>query len=178
MSKDLNKISKYFSYLLRHKPQAIGLELDENGWTSIEELIKKTTDFTLNRDLVEVIVETNDKKRFSISEDGLFIRANQGHSIEIDLDLQPQEPPTVLVHGTAGKFLNAIREEGLKRMKRHHVHLTESQAVAQNVGSRYGQPILLSIATQKMYTDGFKFFKSANNVWLVESVPAKYIEEI
>jgi putative RNA 2'-phosphotransferase len=176
VSKELNKISKYFSFLLRHEPQAIGLQLDENGWASIEELIEKTTDFKLDRNMIEVVVETNDKQRFSISKDGLFIRANQGHSIEIDLDLIAQEPPSVLMHGTAERFMVNILDKGLSKMERHHVHLTESSAVAQSVGSRYGKPIILSIAAKEMYEDGFKFYKSANNVWLVDSVPVKYIK--
>ena len=178
MSKELNKISKYFSYLLRHKPDSIGLALDENGLASIEELIEKTTDFKLDRNLVDIVVETNDKQRFSISNDGLYIRANQGHSIDIELDLPELVPPNILIHGTADRFIEAIRKTGLSKMERHHVHLTESQAVAQNVGSRYGKPVILSIAAKEMYVDGFVFFKSANNVWLVDNVPVKYISEM
>lgn len=177
MSKELNKISKYFSYLLRHKPESIDLSLDENGWASIDELIQKTDDFELNKDIIDIVVETNDRKRFSISKDRLHIRANQGHSIVVDLELIPIRPPQHLVHGTAKRFIEIIREQGLNKMQRHHVHLSESQAVAKNVGSRYGKPILLSIATKEMFDDGFIFYKSANNVWLVDGVPPKYIKE-
>jgi putative RNA 2'-phosphotransferase len=178
MSKELNKISKYFSYLLRHDPESIGLSLDENGWADIDELVQKTVDFDLNRNLIDIVVETNDKKRFSISDDGVHIRANQGHSIGVDLDLKSIQPPQLLVHGTAEKFIELIRNQGLNKMQRHHVHLSESPAVAKNVGSRYGKPILLSISAKEMFDDGFKFFKSVNNVWLVDNVPQKYINEI
>lgn len=178
MSKELNKISKYFSYLLRHKPESIGLSLDENGWANIDELIQKTDDFELNKDIIDIVVETNDKKRFSISDDRVYIRANQGHSIVVDLELMPIQPPQYLVHGTAERFIEIIREQGLNKMQRHHVHLSESPAVAKNVGSRYGKPILLNIATKEMFDDGFIFYKSANNVWLVDLVPPKYIKEM
>ncbi len=177
MNKDLTHISKYLSFLLRHKPESIGLKLDESGWASINELIEKSTDHKLTNDLIEIVVETNDKQRFSISTNGEMIRANQGHSISIELDLEPIEPPEFLIHGTADRFLEAILSEGLKKMNRHHVHLSESEAVAKSVGGRYGKPILLKVLTSKMYTDGFKFYRSANNVWLVEHVPPKYIQQ-
>ncbi len=178
MSKELNNISKYFSYLLRHEPESVGLSLDENGWASIDELIEKTVDFKLNRDFIEIVVGTNDKKRFSISYDGLQIRANQGHSIDVDLELTPIQPPQFLVHGTAERFVEAIRVQGLNKMQRHHVHLSESKAVAENVGSRYGKSVLLNISAKEMFDDGFKFYKSENNVWLVDSVSPKYINEM
>jgi len=177
MEINLNKLSKYFSYLLRHKPEAVGLYLDENGWASIEELIKKSTDFQLTRELVDIVVETNDKQRFSISDDGKRIKANQGHSIEIELDLKPIEPPGLLLHGTTVRFMESIKLKGLCKMDRHHVHLTESKAVAKSVGSRYGKPIILNIAALKMYDDGHSFYKTRNNIWLVEHVPFEYIVE-
>lgn len=178
MNKELKKVSKYFSYLLRHEPESIGLSLNENGWASIDELIHKTIDFKLNRDLIEIVVETNDKKRFSISDDGLYIRANQGHSIDIELELKPIQPPEYLIHGTAERFVETIKKQGLKKMQRHHVHLSQSQVVARAVGARYGRPVLLTISAQDMFNDGFQFYKSENNVWLVDSVPEKYINEI
>lgn len=177
-NKTIKAVSKYFSYLLRHQPDAIGLQLDKSGWASIDELIEKTTDFVLTRDLVDVVVETNDKQRFSISDDGLLIRANQGHSIGVDLDLMPMVPPEYLLHGTAERFVPAIREFGLKKMQRHHVHLSASAAVARNVGSRYGKPVLLEVKAKAMHDEGFVFFKTANNVWLVDNVPIHYINEI
>ncbi|MCO1336960.1 RNA 2'-phosphotransferase [Microbulbifer sp. OS29] len=178
MSKEFNAISKYFSYLLRHRPNSIGLSMDENGWVSIDELVQKTVDFKLSRDIVAVVVETNDKQRFSISENGAFIRANQGHSVGVHLGLKPIDPPEFLLHGTAKRFIRAIRNEGLKKMQRHHVHLSDSQAVARSVGARYGKPIFLQVAAKSMHNNGFIFYRSVNNVWLVESVPIEYIEEV
>ncbi|WNZ54421.1 RNA 2'-phosphotransferase [Microbulbifer sp. MKSA007] len=175
-SRELSRISKYFSYLLRHKPEAIGLFMDENGWVAVDELIQKTVDFELNRDLVSVVVETNDKQRFSISDDGLSIRANQGHSVDINLHLSPLEPPGALLHGTAERFVEDILAQGLKKMQRHHVHLSESEAVARSVGARYGKPVLLRVEAKSMHRDGFDFYRSANNVWLVDHVPVKYMK--
>ncbi|MBU2712073.1 RNA 2'-phosphotransferase [Zooshikella harenae] len=175
MDKQLKKVSKYLSFLLRHKPDSIGLILDEQGWASIAALIELTTDVELSREIIEVVVETNDKQRFSISEDGTKIRANQGHSIAIDLNLAPIEPPGCLYHGTATRFLASIMEKGITKQQRHHVHLTESIAVGKAVGGRYGKPVILVIDAQAMFQDGFVFFKTANNVWLVEEVPPAYI---
>lgn len=173
----ITKVSKYLSFLLRHRPESIGLVLDANGWASVEELLSKTTAHQLTRELLEIVVETNDKQRFSFSEDGRKIRANQGHSITIDLDLAPQTPPEILFHGTAVRFWEAIQTDGLRKMNRHHVHLTESRAVAQNVGSRYGTPLILEIDAHKMQHDGYLFYKTANNVWLVDHVPFAYIRQ-
>lgn len=176
MNNETNRISKYFSYLLRHNPQEIGLQLDENGWASITDLINKTTDFELDFEIIRIVVETNDKQRFSISDDGMRIRANQGHSIDVDLALEASEPPQYLWHGTAERFLPLILEQGLDKRSRHHVHLTESEVVASNVGSRYGKLVLLVIDAKRMAEDGYNFYRSANNVWLVESVPVAYIK--
>lgn len=173
----ITKVSKYLSFLLRHQPEAIGLTLDANGWAAVDELIRKATSHQLTRELLDIVVETNDKQRFSYSEDGRKIRANQGHSITIDLDLSPLTPPEILFHGTAVRFWEAIQAEGLHKMKRHHVHLTESRAVAQNVGSRYGKPLVLEIEAKKMHLAGYSFYKSKNNVWLVEQVPCPYIRK-
>ncbi len=175
MDRKLIKISKYLSYLLRHKPWAIGLDLDDNGWADVDELIEKTTDFKLTKELINIVVETNDKQRFSLSEDGCRIKANQGHSIDIDLGLEPVEPPELLFHGTAERFMERIEKQGLGKQKRHHVHLSESVAVAKAVGGRYGKPVLLKIDTRKMVEDGFVFYKTANNVWLVDHVPPEYM---
>lgn len=175
MEKEIVKISKYLSFILRHKPDEIGLALDANGWGSIDELISRTKKFPLTRELIDIVVETNDKQRFSISDDGSRIRANQGHSITIDLDLPSIEPPVVLLHGTAERFWPGIEAQGLIRKNRHHVHLTESVAVAKSVGGRYGKPLILQIDSSSMQQDGFQFYKTANNVWLVESVPPQYL---
>ncbi|MGR6874013.1 RNA 2'-phosphotransferase [Pseudomonas sp. HK3] len=176
MNKELVNVSKYLSFLLRHKPESIGLELDDSGWASIQELIEKTTEYSLTPELLKVVVETNDKQRFVISDDSGLIRANQGHSINVDLGLKTIEPPVFLVHGTADKFLSLIESQGLVKGKRHHVHLTESVAVAKSVGSRYGKPVILKIDAAKMQKEGYEFFKTPNNVWLVDHVPIKYIE--
>ena len=174
---DLKRVSKYFSYLLRHKPDSIGLELDDQGWASIDELVAKTTDFQLSRELLDIVVETNDKQRFAVNPDRTKIRANQGHSIEVDLALKSQPPPAALFHGTAERFMESIEIEGLKKRKRHHVHLTESVAVATSVGARYGSVVLLEVDSKSMNEKGYKFYRTANNVWLVDLVPYEYISK-
>ena len=172
---DLKKISKYLSFILRHQPDSIGLELSDEGWASIEELIGKTRKFKLTKELINTVVETNDKKRFLISEDGERVKANQGHSIEVNLELEPVTPPEVLLHGTAERFLESILREGLTKQRRHHVHLSETQKTALSVGARYGKPVLLKVDSEQMHRDGFEFFKTENNVWLVDYVPTKYL---
>ncbi|VUD68794.1 RNA 2'-phosphotransferase [Thalassocella blandensis] len=178
MDKELTEISKYLSYILRHNPGEIGLKLDRNGWGEIDDIISKTSRFTLSYELISVVVETNDKQRFAIDEEGSKIRANQGHSIDLELDLPVRKPPEFLLHGTAERFWSSINGDGLNKGGRHHVHLTEAESVAKSVGSRYGKPILLRINSLDMHADGFSFYKTANNVWLVESVPPKYINKI
>jgi len=177
MEKKTLNISKYLSYILRHNPGDIGLELDQAGWANMPELISKANDKgkALSDELIQLVVETCDKQRFAISSCGQLIRANQGHSIEIDLGLPPKEPPALLYHGTAEKFIDSIEEEGLTQRQRHHVHLTENINTAQSVGSRYGKPILLSIDTLAMAKAGLQFFQSANGVWLTDEVPPKYL---
>ena len=178
MKDKIKKTSKFLSYVLRHNPAEIELELDENGWVEITQLITHANNHgkNIDRELIEQVVSTNDKQRFAISEDGKMIRANQGHSIEIKLDLEPSVPPAVLLHGTAEKNLGLITGDGLSKMSRHHVHLSECKKTASAVGRRYGKLVLLEIDTVKMIQDGFQFFKSENNVWLVDSVPAQYIK--
>ncbi|WP_087026590.1 RNA 2'-phosphotransferase [Thaumasiovibrio subtropicus] len=176
MEKDLVKISKYLSYVLRHKPDSIGLKLDEQGWALIDELIEKTVDVALTRDLVDLVVETSDKRRFAIGGNGNHIRANQGHSIEVDLQLSVVIPPDYLLHGTAERNVKSIGESGLTKGSRHHVHLTESLAVAKAVGSRYGKPVIFTVDARRMHLDGYSFYKTVNNVWLTESVPSQYLK--
>ena len=177
MKEQTKRISKLMSYVLRHNPSELALDMDEQGWVLIEQLINnaRTKGKKIDFDIVRMAVETNDKKRFTISEDGKYIRANQGHSIDIDLALESFEPPEILLHGTATKNLDSIMKDGLKKMNRHHVHLSEDQNTATSVGIRYGKPILLRVNAKQMVIDGFKFYRSDNNVWLVDSVPAKYI---
>ncbi len=176
MKMNTKKISKYLSYILRHKPHTIDLTLDNEGWADINELIEKTTSIRLSPDLIKTVVETNDKQRFSISDDEKRIRANQGHSIDVDLALEPIRPPDILLHGTATRFLDAILTEGLLKRNRHHVHLSETVDAAHAVGRRHGKPVILEISAVKMHEDGFQFYRSKNGVWLVDHVPPSYIE--
>ena len=170
--------SKFLSLVLRHKPEEIGLQLDENGWANVQELIEKANkkNVALSIELVEEIVEKNDKKRFSFNEDHSRIRAVQGHSIEVDLQLEEKVPPVFLYHGTAVKSLQNIRSEGLKKMNRQHVHLSSTEEQARKVGMRHGKPVVLLIESLKMHTC-LKFFLSQNNVWLTDHVPIQYIIE-
>ncbi len=174
------KLSKFLSLILRHRPEVIGIELTAQGWASIEELLNKMADngksYTL-KDIQEVVTN-NDKKRFKISEDGKYIRANQGHSIKVDLGLTPQIPPEVLYHGTAQKYLDSIFQNGLQKRKRAHVHLSKEVATAVKVGSRHGKPVVLKINSQIMQIEGFQFYLSENGVWLTEYVPISYFEVI
>lgn len=176
MDKELIKTSKHLSYVLRHKPESIGIHLDSQGWVDIDELILKS-DFTLNHELIKETVEQNDKKRFAISDDGLYIRANQGHSINVDLDLQPTQPPDLLYHGTTDRFLDSIMEEGLEPKQRQYVHLSKDVQTARNVGQRHGKPIVLTIEAKKMYEQKFNFFLSKNEVWLIEKVPPQFLSK-
>ncbi|PIQ43703.1 MAG: RNA 2'-phosphotransferase [Gammaproteobacteria bacterium CG12_big_fil_rev_8_21_14_0_65_46_12] len=173
---ELKKASKFLSYVLRHCPDDIGLTLDRNGWAFISELIDKAKpQIVLTPALIKQVVETSDKQRFKISDDGQQIRANQGHSIKVDLELIPREPPAVLFHGTATRFLDSIKQEGLKPGQRHHVHLSADATTAKAVGQRYGKPVILKINSGSMSKQGYEFFLSDNNVWLTEHVPEQFI---
>ncbi len=176
------KISKFLSYVLRHKPEAIGLTLDAWGWADIDILLQKAREAgkfkTLDRSLIQKVVATNDKKRFVISQDGQRIRASQGHSIDVNLQLAPAEPPVFLYHGTATRFLDDILQKGLKRQQRHHVHLSQDIETAIRVGQRYGKPVILTVKAQLMYEQGFVFFLSDNGVWLTAHVPAAYLTRL
>lgn len=177
MDRSLTKTSKFLSLVLRHEPAQIGLELDAQGWANINELLCRATakGVVISAEAIYEIVETNEKQRFSISEDGLRIRANQGHSLDVDLKLAPVEPPEELFHGTALRFLAAIREGGLKKMARQHVHLSGDEATAAKVGQRHGRPIVLVVESGRMHREGHFFFVSANHVWLTEHVPPPYL---
>lgn len=177
MEKELKNISKLMSLVLRHKPNEIGLTLDNNGWANVNELISEinTKGYQLTYDLLQVIVETNDKKRFALSNDKTLIRANQGHSIDVDVNLIETTPPEILFHGTAIKYIDSIKASGIQKQSRQHVHLSKDIETAKTVGSRHGKPLVLFIDSKQMVTDGFKFYLSENNVWLTDIVPAKYI---
>lgn len=165
------------SLVLRHKPEEIGLTLDTNGWAFTKELIEKMNQYGIkvNEDIIDTVVATNEKKRFAFNEDKTMIRASQGHSVDIELDLTPAEPPPLLYHGTAEKNIASILQTGIQKMNRQHVHLSKDKATAVNVGSRHGKPVVLTIDAGRMYKEGFLFYLSANSVWLTTFVEAKYI---
>ena len=177
MEKRLVQISKFLSLVLRHQPEVIGVELDENGWVDVDELLEKVnaSGRQVDRKLLTEVVEKNDKKRFKFSGDRQRIRASQGHSIEVNLKLEPQAPPIVLFHGTAKRNLESILRSGLRRQKRQHVHLSIDRITAHKVGSRHGSPVVLRIDSQKMHEDGHVFYLSDNHVWLTDEVPPQYI---
>ncbi len=176
-AKRQKQISKFLSLVLRHQPELIGIALDDQGWTSVEDLIAKTREQDVKFSEAELrrVVADSDKQRFAFSEDGFWIRANQGHSVTVDLALEPLAPPEVLYHGTVAKFLTGIRERGLLKGQRHHVHLSPDEATAIKVGSRRGQAVILEIASGQMRVEGLLFYLSANGVWLTDHVPAEYI---
>lgn len=178
MNNDTKNTSKFLSLVLRHAPETIKLSLDANGWANVEELLQQCNAFQKNLDFetLEHIVATNDKKRFAFNDDKTKIRASQGHSVAIDLDIKPLTPPDVLFHGTVEKFLDAIQKEGLQKMSRQHVHLSKDIETATKVALRRGKPVILTIETQRMIQDGYQFYCSENGIWLTEEVPAEYIK--
>ena len=178
MEKKLKQISKFMSLVLRHKPETIGLKLNENGWANVQEMIDKmnTTGADVDIELIHTIVETNDKKRFAFNEDKTMIRASQGHSVEVDLNLNEVQPPEFLYHGTIQESVDIIRLEGLKKMSRQHTHLSKDKESAIKVGSRRGKPVILVIRAAAMHADGYRFYLSANEVWLTDEVPVQYIQ--
>ncbi|ELI6456075.1 RNA 2'-phosphotransferase [Flavobacterium psychrophilum] len=177
--KEINNLSKFFSLILRHKPETIGIKLDENGWVNTTVLLEKSNQHghKIDFETLKIIVETNNKKRFSFSDDFEKIRANQGHSLDIELGYLPTKPPKILFHGTAEKNINSIKLNGLEKRNRHHVHLSQDIETALNVGKRHGKPIVLEIHSEEMYNHKFDFFLSENGVWLTEKVPTIYIKE-
>ena len=176
--KEKVRSSKFLSLILRHEPERVGLILGDAGWVGVDELLKAVNGHgvSLTLDELKHIVATSDKKRFAFSEDGRRIRASQGHSVEVDLEYPPQTPPELLYHGTATRFLDAIRQDGLQKMQRHDVHLSAETRVTLQVGGRHGKPALLTIRAGDMHRAGFVFRCSANGVWLVDHVPAQFIE--
>ena len=176
-AKRLVKASKYLSRHLRHDPGRLGLTLEPGGWVRIEALLRacRSQSFALTIEDLRQVVERNDKQRFSFDETGTRIRANQGHSVEVDLELEPAKPPAVLFHGTGLQHLDAIMRAGLRRAGRHHVHLSTDTATATRVGARHGRPVVLEVAAARMREDGFTFYVSANGVWLTLAVPTAYL---
>lgn len=176
----LIKISKYLSRHLRHSPERIGLQLAPGGWVKVDELLAacRQNGFSINRCQLEEVVSKNDKQRFSFDATGTLIRANQGHSVEVDLQLTPAIPPAVLYHGTCDRAVASIWQTGLSKMSRHHVHLTTDIQTAKNVGQRHGRPVVFAVNSQDMHADKYDFYCSDNGVWLVDSVPSQYLQQL
>ena len=174
---NLTKTSKYISLILRHKPEAIGITLDKHGWAKVKDLIKGVNKtHPLDMEMLEEIVATDEKQRYSFNEDKTLIRANQGHSINVDVELEEVEPPEYLWHGTGERYVESIDVEGLIPKSRLYVHLSQDMQTATSVGKRHGVPVIYLIDAAKMYEDGFKFYKSKNDVWLTKSVPVEYFQ--
>lgn len=173
----LTKTSRFIAFILRHKPESIGITLDEHGWARVSELIdgiSKTHPISL--EMLEEIVATDDKGRYSFNEDKTLIRANQGHSVQVDVGLKKISPPSVLYHGTGEKYISSIEEIGLIPKTRLYVHLSSDYDTAVKVGSRHGSPVVYTVDTESMLKDGYTFYVSENGVFLVDAVPSKYIK--
>jgi putative RNA 2'-phosphotransferase len=171
---NLVKIGRRISYLLRHNPE--DLSMDKNGWVKVSELLYK---LDITKSMLDSIVDTNDKKRYSYNEDMTFIRANQGHSIDVDVELDKRIPPVVLYHGTSPDYVKPILKRGLNKMKRQHVHLSIDHDTALNVGKRHSKikfPVILIVDCKSMVKDGYVFYLSNNGVWLTDQVPSKYLK--
>ncbi|MEM1248739.1 MAG: RNA 2'-phosphotransferase [Acidobacteriota bacterium] len=177
MQPELKSISKFLSLVLRHDPQRIGLTMDDAGWVRVDELLQQAAAHGQEIDgaTLDEVVGTNDKKRFAFSADGTRIRASQGHSVAVDLGLEPLAPPPELFHGTATRFLESILSEGLDGRARTHVHLSADVEVAVQVGQRHGRPVVLSVAARAMAIEGFDFYRSENGVWLTRAVPPRFL---
>ena len=171
----IDKLSVFISLVLRHKPEATRITLDEHGWANVDELINgiNNTGRKIDMTMLEEIVKTDNKQRYSFNEDKTLIRANQGHSIPVDVELNQQEPPELLYHGTASRFLDNIMTEGLKPMSRLYVHLSKDVETAKKVGKRHGNPVVLKVYSRQMNRDGVEFYLSENGIWLTKKVEIK-----
>ena len=179
--KQMRNTSKFLSLILRHKPEAVGIVLDEHGWADVRELIagvNRAEGHRLDMEMLEEIVRTDEKQRYSFNEDHTLIRANQGHSISVDVELEEKMPPGILWHGTGEKYAAAIDEQGLIPKSRLYVHLSSDTETAKKVGSRHGRPVIYRVNCCQMVQDGFRFFLSANKVWLTKEVPARYLTKL
>ncbi len=176
---DLIKTSRFISLILRHKPETIGITLDEHGWANVEELIAgiSKTQY-IDMAMLEKIVATDNKQRYSFNEDKTLIRANQGHSIPVDVELPKKKPPAILYHGTGEKYVKSIDEQGLIPKNRLYVHLSGDEEAAKSVGSRHGKPVIYEIYTGEMHSAGYVFYQSVNGVWLTKNVPVKYMKKL
>jgi putative RNA 2'-phosphotransferase len=177
MDKRLTTVSKYLAKHLRHAPEELGLTLQAGGWVAVDDLLdaSRRGGFPILYDELVDVVETNDKRRFAFDPSGEMIRANQGHSVEVDLQLAEAMPPEVLYHGTVERVVPSILAEGLVKGKRHHVHLSKDVETARRVGARRGRAIVLAVAAGRMHRDGHGFYLSANDVWLADAVPPDYL---
>ncbi len=171
-------LSIFISRILRHRPEDANIELDEHGWANVEELLAgiNATGRKIDRETLEEIVRTDKKQRYSFNEDGTLIRANQGHSVQVDVELAQQEPPEYLYHGTADRFLESIRKQGLLPMSRLYVHLSGDMETAHVVGKRHGRPVVLKVHSGDMHRAGVSFYRSKNGVWLTKKVDVEYFE--
>ncbi|HTE19849.1 MAG TPA: RNA 2'-phosphotransferase [Armatimonadota bacterium] len=176
----LVRISKFLSKHLRHEPERLGLRLEPGGWVPVQDLLAACAarNLPLIRSELEEVVRRSDKQRFSFDETGARIRANQGHSVEVDLQLEPVAPPPVLYHGTGERSAGAVSTTGLKKMSRHHVHLSTDIATAKAVGARHGRPVIFEVEAAAMHAAGSVFYCSANGVWLVDDVPPEYLRRL
>ena len=177
----IKSTSKFISLILRHKPEAIGITLDEHGWADVRELIEsinQSEGHTLDMEILEEIVRTDEKQRYSFNEDHTLIRANQGHSISVDVELEEKTPPDILWHGTGEKYVASIDAQGLIPKSRLYVHLSSDKETAKKVSSRHGRPVIYEIDCQQMSADGYRFFESANHVWLTKEVPVRYLRKL
>ncbi|MBO5574191.1 MAG: RNA 2'-phosphotransferase [Clostridium sp.] len=180
-AKRTKNTSKFISLILRHKPETIGISLDEHGWAGVQELIdgvNQKDGHTLDMDLLEEIVQTDEKQRYSFNEDHTLIRANQGHSIPVDVELEEKIPPEILFHGTGEKYVPSIDAQGLLPKSRLYVHLSSDVETAKKVGSRHGRPVIYEIDCARMAKDGLRFYLSANQVWLTKAVPVQYLRKM
>jgi len=173
----LTKVSKFLSLILRHNPEAIKLTLDKYGWAKTKDLLKQMNDHgtKISMEFLEEVVNTDNKQRYSFNENKTKIKANQGHSIKIELNLEPKAPPELLFHGTASKSLDSIFKNGLSKQNRHHVHLSLDEPTAVSVGARHGKPVVLTINSKLMHDSGYKFYQSENRIWLTDNIPANFI---
>lgn len=175
---NLVNISRFLTKVLRHEPEIIGITLDEHGWADVSELLEKMPGrYQVTMEILEEVVRKNDKQRYSFNGDKTRIRANQGHSIPVDVELEKAEPPEFLWHGTGEKHVNSIDKQGLLRMKRLHVHLSKDVETAKKVGRRHGKPYLYRVLSGEMARDGYDFYLSVNGVWLTKKVPVRYLEK-
>lgn len=171
--RNLKRVGKYLAFILRHRPEEVNLNITDDGWASIDEIVAKSG--KISREMIEEVARTDLKKRFSISDDGQYIKANYGHSMNVDLSLSAVEPPPILYHGTASHAVDAIKAEGLTSQSRQFVHLSPDRATAESVGRRHGDPVVLEIDSGAMVRAGYEFFKPADGTWMVKDVPVGFI---